>query len=193
MPTRNAYIGSAAIFLLTFGFQLTTLFQPKWVQYKSPEPYYTETSYGLFQRCSTLTDDCRRFPQSSWGDCDQDKGSNRWVNLCAEWRVAGGLSIAAAIIGLWVLAGLGTVLYSGERWQARGWKHILGLIGIFIGLEITSMALVAHVTQTSAMFAHHHYGPSFVYSNVSWALAAALSIGVVAYARYSGQGYIALE
>ncbi|KAG0352254.1 hypothetical protein BGZ54_002878, partial [Gamsiella multidivaricata] len=101
------------------------------VQYKSPEPYYTETNYGLFQKCSTLTDDCRRFPLKKWGDCDHDKGSDRWVNLCLEWRLAAGMSVVAAIVGLWVLAGLGTVLYTGERWRAHGWKHILGLIGIF--------------------------------------------------------------
>ncbi|KAI1320117.1 hypothetical protein EDD11_002089 [Mortierella claussenii] len=193
MPTRNAYIATAAIFAATFGFQLVSLFDPKWVQYKSPEPYYTEANYGLFQKCSTLTDDCRRFPQKSWGDCDQDKRSGRWVNLCAEWRVAAGLSVLAAIVGLWVLAGLGTVLYSGERWQASGWKHILGLIGIFAGLQVVSMGLIAHVTQTSAMFIHHHYGLSFIFSNVSWGLSTALAIGVILFAKYGTQGYISLE
>ncbi|CAO3568930.1 unnamed protein product [Mortierella alpina] len=195
MPTRNAYIATTAIFLATFGFQLASLFNPKWVQYTSPEPpeTRTEVNYGLFQKCSTLTDDCRRFPTNSYGDCDHDKGSNRWVNLCLEWRVAAGVSVAAAIVGLWVLAGLGTVLYSGERWHATGWKHILGLVGIFAGLQIVSMGLIAHVTQTSSIFAHHHYGPSFIFSNVSWALSAALALGVVLYARYGTPGYISLE
>jgi hypothetical protein len=30
MPTRNAYIATTAIFLATFGFQLASLFDPKW-------------------------------------------------------------------------------------------------------------------------------------------------------------------
>ncbi|KAG0348773.1 hypothetical protein BG004_004240, partial [Podila humilis] len=118
MPTHNAYIGTTVVFLATFGFQLVSLFDPKWVQYKSPEPYPTETNYGLFQKCSTLTSDCRRFPQKAWGDCDQDTssgGKERWVNLCLEWRLAAGLSVASAIVGLWVLAGLATVFYTGER------------------------------------------------------------------------------
>ncbi|KAF9406151.1 hypothetical protein BGZ94_003226, partial [Podila epigama] len=163
------------------------------VQYKSPEPYLTETNYGLFQKCSTLTDDCRRFPQKSWGDCDQDARRGRWVNLCLEWRVAAGVAVASAIAGLWVLAGLSTVLYTGERFHAHGWKHILGLVGIYAGLQVVSMALIAHVTQTSAMFAHHQFGPSFIFSNVSWGLAAALALGLTLYARYGTQGYIALE
>ncbi|KAG0336774.1 hypothetical protein BG000_006194, partial [Podila horticola] len=165
------------------------------IQYKSPEPYLTETNYGLFHKCSTLTADCRRFPQKSWGDCDQDNGTltGRWVNLCLEWRIAAGVAVASAITGLWVLAGLATVFYTGERFRAQGWKHILGLIGIFAGLQIMSMALVAHVASTSAMFAHHHFGPSFIFSNVSWGLAAILALGVTLYARYCAQGYIALE
>ncbi|KAG0049521.1 hypothetical protein BGZ83_005707 [Gryganskiella cystojenkinii] len=208
MPTRNAYIATTALFLVTFGFQLASLFDPKWVQYISPEPYYTEANYGLFQKCSTLTGDCRRFPQKSWGDCDKDNDplgekSNRWVNVCLEWRVAAGVAIASSIVGLWVLAGLATVLYSGERWQANGWKHILGLVGIFgranmpplfvAGLQVVAMGLIAHVTRTSAMFVHHHYGPSFIFTNVSWGLAAALALGITLFARYGTQGYIALE
>ncbi|KAF9027475.1 hypothetical protein CPC16_011573 [Podila verticillata] len=194
MPTFHAYIGTTAVFLATFGFQLASLFDPKWVQYKSPEPYLTETNYGLFHKCSTLTADCRRFPQKTWGDCDQDKGtSSGWVNLCLEWRIAAGMAVASTVAGLWVLAGLATVFYTGERFRAQGWKHILGLIGIFAGLQIVSMALVAHVAGTSAMFAHHHFGPSFIFSNVSWGLAAVLALGVILYARYGAQGYIALE
>ncbi|KAF9142340.1 hypothetical protein BGX30_002855 [Mortierella sp. GBA39] len=192
MPTRNAYIAATAVFLATFGFQLASLFDPKWVQYKSPEPYYTEANYGLFQKCSTLTDDCRRFPQKSWGDCDQDRDSGRQVDLCTEWRVASGFAIVSAFVGLWVIAGLSTVLYTGERWIATGWKHILGLVGIFAGLQVVCMALIAHVTQTSAMFAHHHYGVSFIFSNVSWVLSAVLALGVTLYARYGTQGQIAL-
>ncbi|KAG0298783.1 hypothetical protein BGZ98_000074 [Dissophora globulifera] len=193
MPTRNAYIATMAIFAATFGMQLASLIDPKWVQYIGPDPFPTETNYGLFQRCSSLTDDCRRFPQKSWGDCDQDKGSNRLVDLCVEWRVAAGTAVAATIVGLWVLAGLGTVLYSGERWRANGWKHILGLIGIFAGLQIVSMGLVAHVKQASSFFMHHQYGVSFILSNVSWGVATALSLGVALYARYGARGYIALE
>ncbi|KAF9913855.1 hypothetical protein BX616_009447 [Lobosporangium transversale] len=193
MPTRNAYIGTIALFVVTFAFQLTSLFDPKWVRYTSPEPFYTETNYGLFQKCSSLTDDCRRFPQKSWGDCDQDKGSGRWVKLCGEWRVAAGLNVAAAIFGLVILFALGTVLYSGERWHANGWKHVLGLMGIFAGLQVMSMGLIAHVAQTSSMFVHHHYGLSFVLSNVSWVFATALAIGVMLYAKYAAQGRIALE
>ncbi|KAF9362721.1 hypothetical protein BGX34_005610 [Mortierella sp. NVP85] len=193
MPTRNAYIGTAVVFAVTFGFQLASLFDPKWVQYKSPQPYYTETNYGLFQKCSTLTEDCRRFPQKDWGDCDHDKGSNRWVNLCAEWGVAAVLQIVAGVVGLWVLAALGAVLFTGQRWHAHGWKHVLGLIGVFAGLQVVSMGLIAHVAKTSSMFAHHQYGASFIFSNVSWGVAAILSIGVLLYAKYGAQGYIALE
>ncbi|KAF8941056.1 hypothetical protein BGZ58_002870 [Dissophora ornata] len=193
MPTRPAYIATLAIFAAAFGLQLASLIDPKWVQYRSPDPYYSEVNYGLFQKCSTLTDDCRRFPQKSWGDCDQDKGSDRWVNLCAEWRVAGGFAIAAAVVGLWVLAALGTVLYTGQRWQANGWKHIVALIGVFAAQQIVSIGLIAHVTQTSAMFVHHHHGLSFILSDVSWGVATALAIGVLLYARYGAQGYIALE
>ena len=56
-----------------------------------------------------------------------------------------------------------------------------------------AMALIAHVTQNSAMFAYHHYGPSFIFTNVSWGLAAALAVGVTLFARYGTQGSIALE
>jgi hypothetical protein len=55
------------------------------------------------------------------------------------------------------------------------------------------MGLIAHVTQTSAMFAHHHYGLSFIFSNVSWILSAALALGVALYAHYGAQNYITLE
>jgi hypothetical protein len=144
------------------------------------------------------------------------------VNLCGEWRIAAGAAIASSIVGLWVLAGLAAVLYSGERWHASGWKHILGLVGIFgkadewsfdvisvftdksllfcfpqsyvllAGLQVLTMGLIAHVRQTSAMFVHHHYGPSFIFTNVSWALAAVLALGVTLFARYGSQGYVAL-
>lgn len=120
------------------------------IQYKSPAPYYTETNYGLFQKCSTLTDDCRRFPQREWGDCGHDRGSGRWVKLCTEWRVAGGLEIAAAVVGLWILAGLTMVLYTGQRWHAHGWKHILGLIGIYGKGRLGPMS--PRIALTSALY-----------------------------------------
>lgn len=101
------------------------------VVYRSSGPYYTEVSYGLFQKCSTLTDDCRRFPQKAYGDCDQDKESGRGMNMCTEWRIAAGAAVVASIVGLWIIAALTAVLYSGERWHASGWKHILGLVGVF--------------------------------------------------------------
>ncbi|KAF9940541.1 hypothetical protein BGZ65_006681 [Modicella reniformis] len=194
MPTRNAYIGTISIFAVAFGLQVATLFVPKWVQYESPSPHYTEVNYGLFQRCSTLTDDCRRFPQGDWGDCDHDKNSDRWVKLCLEWRVAAGTAVASSIVGLWILAGLGTVLYTGQRFHAQGWKHILGLIGVFAGLQIVSMALVAHVTHTSSMFVYNKLGLSFFLNIGSWALGAVLALGVILYAKYGRQGgHIALE
>ncbi|KAF9170481.1 hypothetical protein BGX21_004765 [Mortierella sp. AD011] len=193
MPTRNAYIATLAIFLATFGLQVASLIDPKWVVYRSSGPYYTEVSYGLFQRCSTLTDDCRRFPQKDWGECDHDKDSDRWVNLCAEWRFAAGAAVVASVVGLWIIAALGTVLYSGERWHASGWKHILGLVGVFAGLQVVSMGLIAHVAQNSSMFNYNHYGVSFFLTNISWVIAALLAVGVTAYARYSARGYIALE
>ncbi|KAF9431737.1 hypothetical protein BGZ76_011752 [Entomortierella beljakovae] len=193
MPTRNAYIATLAVFAATFGIQLASLFDPKWVVYRSSGPHYTEVDYGLFQRCSTLTDDCRRFPQSAWGECDHDQGSDRWVNLCAEWRVAAGAQVVASIIGLWIVAALGAVLYSGERWHASGWKHILGLIGVFGGLQVIGIGLVAHVAQTSALFTYNRYGESFILSNVSWVLATAQAVGVIIFARYNSRGYIALE
>ncbi|KAF8952051.1 hypothetical protein BGZ46_003690, partial [Entomortierella lignicola] len=163
------------------------------VLYRSSGPYYTEVSYGLFKKCSTLSGECRRFPQSDWGDCDQDKDSGRWVSLCPEWRAAAGISVLASIVGLWIVAAIATVLYSGERWHANGWKHILGLVGIFGGLQVISMGLIAHVTQTSSMFKYNFYGESFIITNVSWVLATALAIGVVIFARYNARGYIALE
>jgi len=61
------------------------------------------------------------------------------------------------------------------------------------GLQVVSMGLIAHVAKTSSMFAHHQYGASFIFSNVSWGVAAILSIGVLLYAKYGAQGYIALE
>ncbi|KAI8350011.1 hypothetical protein B0O80DRAFT_458864 [Mortierella sp. GBAus27b] len=192
MPTRNAYIATTGVIAIAFGFQIASLFDPKWVQYKSPRPYYTETNYGLFQKCSTLTEDCRRFPSKEWDDCSHDKGSGRWVNLCTEWRIAAGVEIAAAIVGLWILAALGMVLYTGQRWHAQGWKHVLGLVGIFAGLQVVSMGLIAHVVKTSAMFYHHQYGPSFIFSNVSWTVAALTAFGVMGYAKYGNQGRIEL-
>jgi len=118
----------------------------KRVQFKGPEPFNTEANYGLFQKCSTLTGDCRRFPQKSWGDCDHDNStfgekSGRYVNLCLEWRVAAGVAVASSIVGLWVLALLGTVLYAGDRWHANGWKYVLGPVGVFgktLFIEFTS-------------------------------------------------------
>ncbi|KAF9110859.1 hypothetical protein BGX27_005776 [Mortierella sp. AM989] len=193
MPTRNAYIATLGIFALTFALQLASIFDPKWVVYRSSGPYYTEVSYGLFQKCSTLTDDCRRFPQKAYGDCDQDKESGRGMNMCTEWRIAAGAAVVASIVGLWIIAALTAVLYSGERWHASGWKHILGLVGVFGGLQVVSMGLIAHVAKTSPIFNYNHFGESFILTNISWILATALAVGVLLFARYNTRGYIALE
>lgn len=78
----------------------------------------------------------------------------------------------------------------GEVWDIN---HELLYLRRVAGLQVVCMGLIAHVTQTSAMFAHHHYGHSFIFSNVSWVLSGALALGVILYARYGAQGYIALE
>ncbi|KAF9580535.1 hypothetical protein BGW38_002793 [Lunasporangiospora selenospora] len=194
MPTRNAYIATLSSFVVVFVLQLISLFNPSWIQYTSPEPFYTKTTYGLFQKCSTLTDDCRRFPQKSWGDCDHDKGSSGpMVNLCVEWRAAAGISIASTIVGVVIVAGLSMVLYAGETWHARGWKHLVGLISLFAGWQALSMGLIVHASSASSMFAHHRYGASFILSGVSWGLTAVMALGVLFYAKYMAQGYIALQ
>ncbi|KAF9161785.1 hypothetical protein DFQ27_004406 [Actinomortierella ambigua] len=192
MPTQNVYIAITAGFLLSYGFALSSLFMPQWVQYKSPAPVNTVVDHGLWQKCSTLTGDCRRFPQRSWGDCDHDEG-RKSVNLCLEWRIADVTAVLSALVGLWVLAGLSTVFYTGERFRQQGWKHILGLIGLYAALQVATMGLIAHVKHESSMFAYGTgYGVAFILSNVSWTFGALLAASVMGYARYAG-GYIALQ
>jgi hypothetical protein len=64
-------------------------------------------------------------------------------------------------VGLWVIAGLGTVLYTGERWHASGWKHILGLVGIF-GMLLSSLLCFYYKTITADLiFCDHIVGDGY--------------------------------
>ncbi|KAG2199833.1 hypothetical protein INT47_009446 [Mucor saturninus] len=71
------YVVVFFLFCCSYALNLTALFLPKWLTRIIPKPSYSETNYGLFKLCSSLTGECRPFPGPS--DCTQEE------RFCQLW------------------------------------------------------------------------------------------------------------
>ena len=92
-------------------------------------------SYGLHQRCSSLTDTCESFPQSE--DCH---GDDRY--FCSMWRSVGFLmSFAVVLEGMSIVA-YGIILGGGKRLRENGWRILSLLIILSAIVQAAGMSIV---------------------------------------------------
>lgn len=99
-----------------------------------PQPAH-QYSYGLHQRCSSLTGTCDGFPQRE--DCH---GDDRY--FCSMWRSVGFLmSFAVVLEGMSIVAYL-IILSGGKRLRENGWRILSLLIIISAIIQAASMSIV---------------------------------------------------
>ncbi|KAK5108334.1 hypothetical protein LTR62_008430 [Meristemomyces frigidus] len=128
-------------FLAASACTLSALLLPNWITYTAPTPQTTKpsspirVSYGLHQRCSSITGLCTPFPQ--YEDC---LGEDR--AFCSLWRSTGFLMNLSVVLELAVLVGYIVVLVGGRGAREEGWKVLGGLLGLVAMGQMVAMALV---------------------------------------------------
>jgi hypothetical protein len=157
------YSGTLVFFLASFALTLTSIIIPKWVSYSSEKPAI-HYSYGLHQRCSSLTDTCESFPQRE--DCH---GDDRY--FCSMWRSVGFLmSFAVVLQGISVVTYI-VILSGGKRLRENGWGLLSLLIVLSALLQAASMSIVAYLYDNEdRFFVGWNLDDSWVFCTISWCL-----------------------
>lgn len=146
MPRRIVYGVSLWVFLGAVACTIAAILLPDWVSYTAPtdnDPI--RVSYGLTQRCSTVTGKCTEFPQND--DCTGHK--NRY--FCSMWRSSGFLMDLSLILEVVVLGAYLIILFGGRGARDAGWKVLSGLLGIVAAAQLIAMALVVRCTRKKTM------------------------------------------
>ncbi|KAJ5891059.1 uncharacterized protein N7473_007287 [Penicillium subrubescens] len=155
------YSGTLVLFLASFTLTLCSIVIPKWVSYHSEKPAH-HYSYGLHQRCSSLTDTCESFPQSD--DCH---GDDRY--FCSMWRSVGFLmSFTVVLEGMSIVAYV-IILGGGKRLRENGWRVLSLLIILSAIVQAAGMSIVAYLFDNEdRFFVGWRLDQSWIFCTVSW-------------------------
>ncbi|KAI9021440.1 hypothetical protein CLU79DRAFT_753321 [Phycomyces nitens] len=166
------YVVIFFLFCCSYALNLTALFLPKWLTFVVPKPLYSETNYGLFKLCQSVTGDCRPFPREEEGDCTEE-------GFCQLWQTAGAGMILAAVIGALTLVALLGTMCSSRRKRERGWKLVAGMLVLHAIPAAISMSVVAYLVNTSSIFyAGTRYDMSFIMGAATWCISLVIALSL---------------
>ncbi|KAK9759543.1 hypothetical protein K7432_017362 [Basidiobolus ranarum] len=96
--------------------------------------------------------------------------------------------ILAAVVGSYLIIHLLGLVFGGVEKRQRGWKVVVLVLNIMIFLQITGMAVIAHLFSTSTLFyVGANYGSCFIFNIISWIIELFAAGFLFVYAwRYSG-------
>jgi len=164
------------LFLIAYALTISSIVLPSWVSYHSEKPplHY---SYGLHQRCSSLTDVCDPFPQ------DEDCHGEGWY-FCSMWRTVGFLmTFAVVLMSLGIVAYI-IILSGGKKLRETGWTVLSVIILLSVAVQVASIALVAYLFDNDErFFVGWQLDKSFAFCIVSWCISLFCAISVVVAAR----------
>ncbi|KAI8064130.1 hypothetical protein BDF21DRAFT_496843 [Thamnidium elegans] len=167
------YVVVFFLFCCSYALNLTALFLPKWLTHIIPKPFYSETNYGLFKQCQSLTGDCQPFPRVANDDCKEE-------GFCELWRAAGAGMILGAVVGTLTIVALLGVMCSHREKRERGWKLVSGMLILHAVPSIISFSIIAYLYNTSSIFySGTKYDQSFIMNSVSWCLSTILSLSML--------------
>ncbi|KAI9343355.1 hypothetical protein BD770DRAFT_398197 [Pilaira anomala] len=165
-----AYVVTFFLFLINYVMTICALVFPKWLTFVTPVPFYMETNYGLFKLCRSMTRECRPFPSSEHGDCQED-------GFCELWRAAAAGMVLAVIIGGLTLFGLLATMCSERRKRSKAWAPLSFLFYISALPQAFSMGAIAYLFNTSSTFyMGTRYNFSFILCTICWCTSVILSI-----------------
>ncbi|KAF1797264.1 hypothetical protein V8B55DRAFT_1517508 [Mucor lusitanicus] len=147
---------------------ITALILPKWLKFiVQDREHYSETTYGLFQRCESSTGECTSFPQPS--DCKED--------FCQLWQIVVAGVILAAFTGTLTMIALTGIIFSQRDKRGQGWKLVAGMLVLHAIPLVVSFSAVVYLSNSSSSIFHlgTGYDQSFVMSAVSWCLSVVLA------------------
>ncbi|KAL1923313.1 uncharacterized protein VTP21DRAFT_8293 [Calcarisporiella thermophila] len=183
MPRVIEYLSTTFVFTISLAFTFYGLLTPDWLIFTPPKPFRMETHYGLFEKCSQLTGECRRFPLQSAGDCEEE-------NFCEKWQLAGYSLVTAAIIASFTWISLIGIMCGGRRSMEKGWRSAVGLFLLNALFGALSMSLIANLYNSSNTFYFGtRYGMSFILATIGWCLSLFCSVGLALSVLFGPPGY----
>ncbi|ORX58048.1 hypothetical protein DM01DRAFT_203391 [Hesseltinella vesiculosa] len=166
------YVVTFFVFLTSYTLNILSLVLPKWITFVTPNPFYTETNYGLFRLCRSFAKECRVYPSYDAGDCGESKDG-----YCELWRGAAAGVVLSVILGAFVLIVLLVTMCSGRRKRAGAWATLSGLLILYAIPQAVAMGIIAYLYNTSNTFyIGARYNISFILCIVSWCLGLLLAL-----------------
>lgn len=158
---------------------IASIVKPHWLAYeveghgKHAKP--VKISYGLHQRCDSVSGTCSEFPE--YADCHGDNWS-----FCSRWRSVGFLMSFAVIIQLAALIGYGVVIVGGKQKRDKGWKMVSGLMIVAGVVQCAAMSIVAFLYDNDERFFPPGWrlDSSWILCTVSWAFSFMIATGLIA-------------
>ncbi|KAK4540151.1 hypothetical protein LTR36_009737 [Oleoguttula mirabilis] len=172
---RIIYGISLWVFLAAAACTIAAVALPSWISYTSPtDADPIRVSYGLHQRCSSITGQCTHFPQ--YEDC---VGEDRY--FCSMWRSTGFLMNFSIVMELACVIAYITILAGGRSSREDGWKILSGLLGLVAVGQLIAMALVAYLyDHDNRFFVGWELDKSWILCTVSWSVLAIDTVGIIA-------------
>jgi len=157
---------------------------PRWIKWDNGTDTTPHFTYGLHQRCSSVTGGCEPYPEFS--DCERDP------SFCSMWRSVGFLMSFTVLIELATVVAYIIIIFGGKQMRDYGWKVIISLLAIITLVQCAGMAIVAYLfDHNERFFPGWQLDTSWILCTVSWCLALFTGIGIAAaaYALPEEGGY----
>ncbi|KAK5808682.1 hypothetical protein F5H01DRAFT_350256 [Linnemannia elongata] len=161
---RAAYFGLALLTAIICVFQWKSVWHPSWVYLKDDGNGEPKVIYGLFEVCSKISGQCRKFTDHTIDSCVVYGTGNTMDGFrCTEWKI---LRVVAEMNVFFVfLLFCGSIL-AGCRLgpYTEGWRIFQFFIAAMFFIQLAVVGLVLDVRYSSELWTGHTLGWGFYLS-----------------------------
>ncbi|KAK9491266.1 hypothetical protein V1508DRAFT_422324 [Lipomyces doorenjongii] len=160
------YLLSFLIIAISITLTVASIATPHWLNAKfypedeNGEPF--RITYGLHEKCSSVTQSCSRFPELECINGDRQ--------FCNIWRTTSFMMwLSLVILGPTVISYI-TLICSSRQKRESGWHMISLLLFFVVCVQIIAMAAVVHLLRTDPHLKNQNWklGASWGAATGSW-------------------------
>ncbi|KAK7207397.1 hypothetical protein BZA70DRAFT_12141 [Myxozyma melibiosi] len=171
------YLVSSAAVAIAIALTVTSIATPHWltsVSYPEDEDGNpVRITYGLHQKCSSVTGQCVRFPDQECAHGDRQ--------FCTSWRTASFMMWMSLVLLGPVVVSYVTLIFSTRQKRETGWKLIGLLLICTVVVQVVAMASVVYMLGHDDNLRDRSWqlGPSWAAATLSWIVVFATFVATV--------------
>ncbi|KAK9477865.1 hypothetical protein V1514DRAFT_332721 [Lipomyces japonicus] len=171
------YLFSVAVISFAIALTITAIVTPHWLSARlypvDDTGQSVKITYGLVQKCSTITNECTPFPMEECTTGDRE--------FCNIWRTTSFMMwLSLVLLGPAVIS-YATLILSNRQTRETGWRLIGLLLFLIVIVQVVAVSAVVNLLRTDANLqnGNWHIGISWVAATGSVVVVLGLLISTI--------------